>query len=208
MQAARNALDRDTDSRRDGGAQARQGQAWSDFPADLDSRHSRNSLTVLDRSVSADQVPDQPTKQERGLADQMAPQSIDRRTIQAELPGAGGGRWKREETRIQFIPWVDGWDDERLRGARGIMEQRRPPAHEKQTPDLHQLSEESSGRIFGSEEMIGMPNRELGRMEGEHGALDSMHFRQSFRGVAAQSVIKLLDSRRRRQRMGFAFRLW
>lgn len=39
------------------------------------------------------------------MGDHNSPQTIARRTIHAEVPGSGGGLWRREDMRIQFTPW-------------------------------------------------------------------------------------------------------
>jgi len=39
------------------------------------------------------------------MSDHNSPQTIARRTIHAEVPGSGGGLWRREDMRIQFTPW-------------------------------------------------------------------------------------------------------
>jgi hypothetical protein len=43
--------------------------------------------------------------QRSALGDQNSSQTIARRTIHAEVPGYGGGLWKREDMHIQFTPW-------------------------------------------------------------------------------------------------------
>jgi hypothetical protein len=39
------------------------------------------------------------------MGDHNSPKTIARRTIHAEVPGSGGGLWRREDMRIQFTPW-------------------------------------------------------------------------------------------------------
>ena len=140
-----------------------------------------------------------------GSADRTAPQSIARRTIQAQVQGMGGGLWKREDTRIQFAPWHDkgmlgGGDDGEERGVKP-----KAPALE-----LEDLFDESGRRITPRQMHEAAPHsRESGDEGGQAG--DGTRARSDllvdFGGVSDREK-HILNSNRRRKCLGATFRIW
>ena len=174
------------------------------LPGDSIYQHSSGSAE-FERGDKFDEALLQQAQKQPGSDDCIAPQSIARRTIQAQVQGMGGGLWKREDTRIQFAPWHDkrmlpGGDDDEERGAK-----RKALALE-----LEDLSDESGRRITPREmHEAASHSRESGD-EGEQagdGARARSDLLVGFSGVSDREK-HILDSNRRRKCWGATFRIW